>query len=69
MNDKQFVAKQKMMARGNKDAEMTPMMTEGMYKHEKGMGGAGGSPVKYIKREGSLENKKMNDCSRHMRGM
>ena len=39
------------------------------YKHESGTGGAGGSPVKYIKREGSLENKNMKDCSRHMRGM
>jgi hypothetical protein len=38
------------------------------YKHEKGTGGAGGSPVKFVKREGSLENKREKDSSYHLRG-
>lgn len=37
------------------------------YEHKKGAGGAGGSPVKFVKREGSLENKNYNDGSRHLR--
>jgi hypothetical protein len=37
------------------------------FMHTKGTGGAGGSPCKFIKREGSLENKNYNDCSRHLR--
>lgn len=70
MNNKQFVAREQMRARNSKDAEMTGpgMHTENEYKHENGTGGAGGSPVKFIKRESSLENKNMSDCSRHMRG-
>lgn len=70
MNNKQFVAREQMRAKGNSDAEMTGpgMHTDSDYKHEKGTGGMGGSPTKFIKREGSLENKNMSDCSRHMRG-
>ena len=68
MNEKQFIAKQKMLGKHDPDAEMTPL-TEDSPQHPKGFGGAGNSPVKYVKREGSLENKNMKDCSRHMRGM
>jgi hypothetical protein len=35
--------------------------------HERGTGGAGGSPCKFVKREGNLENKNSNDSSRHLR--
>lgn len=57
MNDKQFVAREIMRARGNPDAEMTGpgMHQENEYKHKKGTGGMGGSPVKFRKREGCLE--------------
>jgi hypothetical protein len=57
MNNKQFVAKQQMLAKNNPDAEMSGAgMT---YSHKRGSGGAGGSPCKYRKREGGLEDKRV----------
>jgi hypothetical protein len=60
MNNKQFIAREKMLAKKNPDAEMTgPGMNTGEYVHSRGSGGAGGSPVKFRKREGGLEDKRV----------
>lgn len=34
-------------------------MDEDYYEHDRGTGGAGGSPVKFRKREGSLDDKRI----------
>ena len=59
MNNKQFVAREKMRARGNDDAEMTGAGMNTDYEHESGTGGAGGSPCKFRKREGTLGDKRI----------
>lgn len=61
MNSKQFVAKQKVKAIGNEDAEMSgaSMNTPNDYEHKSGTGGAGGSPCKFRKREGTLDDNRI----------
>jgi len=57
MNNKQFIAREQMKAKDDQFAEMTgPSMS---YSHPRGSGGAGGSPCKYRKREGGLEDKRV----------
>lgn len=62
MNSKQFVARERMRMKktGTEQfAEMTgPMMSED-YSHPRGTGGQGGSPCKFRKREGGLEDKRV----------
>jgi hypothetical protein len=66
MKTNSFVDKQKKNAAGVQEAEMTgPDMHT--YSHKKGTGGAGGSPVKFVKREGSLESREaMHKCGHLM---
>lgn len=61
MKNKQFVAKQKMLAHESMEAEMTGpgMNTDSDYNHKSGTGGAGGSPCKFRKREGTLDDKRI----------
>jgi hypothetical protein len=59
MNNKQFVAREKMKARESMEAEMTGPGMNTDYSHPRGSGGAGGSPCKYRKREGGLEDKRV----------
>ena len=60
MNNKQFVAREQMRAKGDDDAEMTgPGMHTESYEHSRGTGGAGGSPCKFRKREGTLGDKRI----------
>ena len=52
------MSKEKMCAGGPCEfAEMTG--PNGGYEHKRGSGGAGGSPVKFRKREGGLEDKRV----------
>lgn len=58
MNNKQFIAREKVRALRSKEAEMTGpgvWTDESKYRHGKGTGGAGASPCKFVKREGKLE--------------
>lgn len=59
MNNKQFVAREKVRAIGNEDAEMTGAGMNTDYDHPKGTGGAGGCPVKFRKREGTVDDKRI----------
>ena len=60
MNKKQFIAREQMRGKDDPDAEMTgPGMTTESYEHPSGTGGAGGSPCKFRKREGTLGDKRI----------
>ena len=43
---------------GEDKGHRTERLIKSVYKHMSGTGGAGGSPVKYVKREGSLEDRR-----------
>jgi hypothetical protein len=62
MNNKQFVAREKMRARQKDNSQFAEMTGPGMSEspdHPRGTGGAGGSPCKFRKREGGTEDKRI----------